>query len=364
MSNEDTLYIQSIEAFTLDEAVPSPTLDRTKTRLLVTADWHIRIKPDIPIDWQVNRYRGWFNCLLITCTQQDASLVLAGDILDRNRPSLQELDLVMEFLSKASKHLKQTYLISGNHENLGQGSSTYDYLQTFLSKLDNVQYNSSNEIFVPLENNVDLYMVGHPALATHYPNEARDSKTSILVSHFRPTVNQFIQEEINVADLIAPYDLVIAGDIHMPLELFDGKLIYTNHPLNSCFEANPDCGYVIVEANGAGFKVERQGFIGRNLIQIKTTAADYEEPEVIEGNEDYYRIEVTGSPEELRKITTDKWYIKLLKVPDVVSEYVAEDGVTEIKNVSLEQSLQDYMKSMNMDEETIGKMMEVYKEVE
>lgn len=363
MSNPKIIHIESITATTLDEAVPSPTLDKTKTRLLITADWHIRIKPDIPVDWQVNRYRGLFNCILTGCIQQDADLVLAGDILDRNRPSLQEMDLLMEFLSLANKYVKQTYLISGNHENLGQGASTYDYLGMFLTKLDNVQYNSSNDIFVPLKNNVDLYIVGHTALATHYPNEIRAAKTNILVSHFRPTVNEFIQEEINVADLIAPYDLVVAGDIHMPIELFDGKLVYTNHPVNSCFEANPDCGYIVLEANGAGYHIERVSLLCRNLIQIKTTAAAYEEPEVMEGHEDFYRIEVTGSPEDLRKITTGKWYIKLLKVPEVISEYVAEYGVTEIKNVSLEQSLQDYMKSMQMDEETIGKMMEVYKEV-
>lgn len=360
MTNFDHI---TVEAFTLDEAQPQANLAKDKTRLLVTADWHIRIRPDIPEDWQIKRYRGLFNLIMCNCIFYDAVLVLAGDLLDRNRPSLQELNLLMEFLTEVDRRKITTYLISGNHENLGQGASTYDYLQAFLSKLDYVQYNSSNEIFVPLANNVDLYMIGHPALATGY-NEAREGKTSILVSHFRPTVNQFIQEEICVADLIEPYDLVVAGDIHMPLDLFDGKLQYTNHPINSCYESTPNCGILLVEANGAGYRTERIGTLTRSLISIKTTAAEYEEPEVIEGNEDYYRIEVTGSPEELRKITTDKWYIKLLKVPEVVSEYVAEESVTEIKNVSLEQSLKDYMQSMNMDEETIGKMMTVFNEVE
>ena len=363
MSSTQVVHIESISATTLEEARPNTNLSPDKTRMIITADWHIRIRPDIPIDWQVNRYRGLFNSILCTCIQQEAYLVLAGDILDRNRPSLQELDLLMEFLSLANKHIKQTYLISGNHENLGQGASTYDYLQAFLGKLENVQYNSSNEIFVPLENDVDLYMVGHPAIAYSY-NEVRKDKTNILVSHFRPTVNQFIQEEINVADFIKPYDLVVAGDIHMPLSLNDGKLLYTNHPVNSCYEATPDCGFILLEANGSGFNVERIGCHTRSLISIKTTAADYEEPEVLEGNEDYYRIEVTGSPEELRKITTDKWYIKLLKVPEVISEYAAEAEVSEIKCLSMEESLKAYMQSLQMDEELIGKMMTVFNEVE
>lgn len=360
MSKFDSI---TVEAFTLDEAHPSPDITKDKTRLLVTADWHIRIRPDIPEDWQIKRYRGLFNIVMFNCIIYDAVLVLAGDLLDRNRPSLPELNLLMEFLTEVDRRKITTYLISGNHENLGQGASTYDYLQAFLSKLEYVQYNSSNEIFVPLQNNVDVYMIGHPALATGY-NEAREGKTSILVSHFRPTVNQFIQEEICVADLIKPYDLVVAGDIHMPLDLFDGKLQYTNHPINSCYESTPNCGILLVEANGAGYRTERIGTLTRSLISIKTTAAEYEEPEVIEGNEDYYRIEVTGSPEELRKITTDKWYIKLLKVPEVVSEYVADEGTAEIKNVSLEQSLKNYMQSMNMDEETISKMLTVFNEVE
>lgn len=376
--NENDIEIISIEALTIDEVKPLDDLDPTKTRLVVTADWHIRIRPDIPEDWQLLRYRGLFFTIICNCIMYDATLVLAGDILDRNRPSLQELNLLMEFLSEVNSRGITTYLISGNHENLGQGASTYDYLQTFLSKLENVHYNSSNEIFVPLENNVDLYMVGHPALATYEHSELRKGKANILVSHFRPTVNQFIQEEIDVVKFIAPYSMTVAGDIHMPLKLYDARLMYTNHPINSCYEADPDCSFLLLEADGTGIRAERKCTFSRNLISIKTTAADYVEPEVVEDNEDFYRIEVTGSPEELRKITTDKWYIKLLKVPEVISEYVADTTeVTKIVNfggklysvkvpvyASLEESLQSYMQSLNMDEETIGRMMTVFNEVE
>lgn len=362
--NENGIEIISVEAFTIDEVKPMDDLDPTKTRLVVTADWHIRIRPDIPEDWQLLRYRGLFFTIICNCLMYDATLVLAGDILDRNRPSLQELNLLMEFLSEVNSRGITTYLISGNHENLGQGTCTYDYLQSFLSKLEHVHYNSSNTMFVPLDNNVDLYMVGHPALTTYEHSELRKGKASILVSHFRPTVNQFIQEEIDVEKFIAPYTIAAVGDIHMPLNLYDGRLMFTNHPINSCYEAAPNCSFLLLEANEAGIKAERKRAYTRNLISIKTSAVDYVEPEVVEDNEDFYRIEVTGSPEELRKITTDKWYIKLLKVPEVVSEYVADEGTAEIKNVSLEQSLKDYMQSMNMDEETIGKMMTVFNEVE
>lgn len=362
----DMVTVEIVDVCAEDDVKPLPNLDPNKARIVVTADWHIRVRPDIPEDWQLKRYRSMFRMIAFTCIRQNAYLVLAGDILDRNRPSLLELDLLMEFLTMLEEKGIVTFLISGNHENLGQGASTYDYLQQFLSKLENVRYNSSNEIFSPLENDVDLYMVGHPALPTFEHSALRTNKTNIMVSHFRPTVNQFIQEEIDVAKFIEPYDLVVAGDIHMPLDLYNGKLLYTNHPLNSCYESSPDCGCLIVEANKAGIKTERISFnYSPNLIQIKTTAADYKEPEEIEGvQQSYYRIEVTGSPEELRKITTDKWYIKLLKVPEVISEYVAEAEVAEEAALGTEGSLQEYMRSMDMDDNMIARMIAVFREVD
>jgi len=334
----------------------------SKTNLIITGDWHIRIKPDIPEDWQIKRYHRLFDEVIGLCLKHKATLVLSGDILDRNRPTLQELQMVTRFLHLADAHQIPTYLISGNHESLGLGASTYDYLSAFIAKLEYVHYNSSQEIFVPLENDVDLYMVGHPALTTYQPGTLRPDKTNILVSHFRPTVNQFIQEELDVATFIEPFDRVYASDIHMPLDLFDSKLKYTNHPLNSCFEAKPDCGLLLVEANGAGLKEHRIPLNLPNLIQVTTTAADYEDTMI--GTQDYFRIEVKGSPEELRALTTSTANTKLLKVPEVISEYVAEAETEEIKNVGLEEALQDYLAEMKLDETTIAKMMALYREAD
>lgn len=334
----------------------------SKTKLIITGDWHIRIKPDIPEEWQVKRYHQLFDEVIGLCLKHKAILILSGDILDRNRPTLQELQMVTRFLHLADAHQIPTYLISGNHESLGLGASTYDYLSAFLAKLKNVHYNSSQQIFVPLANDVDLYMIGHPALADYQESDLRKEKTNILVSHFRPTVNQFIQEELDVAEFIAPFDYAYASDIHMPLDLFDGKLKYTNHPLNSSFEAKPDCGLLLVEANGAGLKDTRIPLSLPNLIQINTTAADYED--TLEGTTDYYRIEVKGSPEELRAITSTSANTKLLKIPEVVSEYVAEAETEEIRTAGLEESLQEYLTDMKLDETTIAKMMAIYREAE
>ena len=329
--------------------------------LVITADWHIRIKPDIDEQWQLNRYKLLINEVIKVCHEHDGILVLAGDILDRNRPSLSELKLVMHLLHKANAMGIQTYLISGNHESLGLGASTYDFLSPFMAKLENVSYNTSQEIFVPLEDDVDLYLVGHPALADYELGDLRPNKTNILVSHFRPTVNQFIQEEIDVEKFIAPFDVCFAGDIHLPLTLHDAKLIYVNHPVNSCFEKLPDCSLVLAKASGAGMAYKRIPLALPNLVQINTTPEAYSEPE---DDFNFYRVEITGSPEELRSIKSSKPTVKLLKVPEVLDAFaeVAEDS--EIQDVALEDALVGYMKELNMDEENISQMMAVYRETD
>lgn len=326
------------------------------TTFIITGDWHIRIKPDIPESWQESRYRKLFRTIIKHCKEKQAKLILSGDIFDKNKPALLELQLFVELVTRLEENRIETYLIAGNHEVIGQGRTTFDYLQPLFGRLDYVTYCFSDLL---VEGSHWIYLEGHPSITD--PNYEKPvlnpSKTNILVSHFRPTVNKFIQEEVDVAALIAGFDYVFASDIHMPYE--DGNLIYTNHPLNSSFEAVPNCGFIELTL-GESVEWKRVPLALPNLIQISTTAEEYTETL---DDYHYYRIEVSGSPEELRQIITEQSNVKLQKVPDVVEAYVEQEVQEEKVELALEDGLMEYLQGMQLDEQTISKMMKIFLEV-
>lgn len=333
--------------------------------IIQVGDIHLRVRPEIPEEWQLQRYRLLFAEIIDLCKKHDAVLFLSGDILDRNRPSLVELQLLIECLICVVDAGIDIWLISGNHEAIGQGMCTYDYLTDVFDNINlrgrgRISYsNLSTAVFA--EERVQFYFLGHPALQSGITFEEGKKVHSahILITHARPTVNQFIREEVDIEKLIEPFDICFASDIHEPLELHDGKLVYTNSPLNSTFEAKPDCGCLLIRANDGKVSWERIPLNLPNLVQITTTADDYREPPK---DQHYYRVEVKGASSDLREITTDSPNVKLLKVPEIAETYVESEDAEEIRDTGLEEALIEYMQWLQFAEPKIQDMMEIYRE--
>lgn len=337
-------------------------------KAIITGDWHIRVKPGIPEKWQMDRYRDLINRVIDLCHANEACLFLTGDIADKNRPSLLEMQLLIELFTRVADEGIDCWLISGNHEAIGQGESTFDYLTPLFQTINQqdggqIHYSTDNlmlQLFA--YDKLWVTFAGHPALSRaldyHSPHFG-DGFTNILVSHFRPTINQFIQEEVEVERLIAPYHYTFASDIHLPLTLYDGRLIYTNHPLNSSFEMEPDCGCLLLECTVDKLCWQRLPLHLPNLVQLTSTARDFQEPG---GSYDYYRVEILGTPEELRRIGCTSENVKLLKVPEVLDSYADQEEAGEIRDTTLEEGLLNYMGEMGMTDRKIEEMMGVYRE--
>jgi DNA repair exonuclease SbcCD nuclease subunit len=331
-------------------------------------DIHIRVKPELPEDWQMNRYRMLFEETVRLCKEHDAKLFLSGDIADRNRPSLAETKLLIEFFALLSNAWIDTWLISGNHEAIGQGASTFDYFITFFESLNanrrgHINYSTGNLMFHRFpEQDLQFVFLGHPALqrVAEQGFERSDSTTCVLISHFRATINQFIREEIDVANLIAPFDICFVSDVHDPLELHEGKLVYTNNPLNHNFEREPKCGCLLISCELGDIKWRRIPLHLPNLIQISTIPDLYTEPPE-DGN--FYRVEVKGSTADLRYLTTEQQNVKLLKLPEVAETFVEQEAEVETAaGLVLTDALVRYMEDLGYSNAKVQEMMEVYLE--
>ena len=328
-------------------------------KFIVSGDQHLKVSKELPLEWQLNRYRALFMSYIDLCKEHDAELILAGDLFHNVRPNLHEVQLFLELLHLLEDEAICTSIISGNHENMGTAGTTLDYFNSVFEASSYVQYYS--EIGYRDEDDVSLTFVGHNRLQQwlERTEDVRMDGTKVIFSHFRPTVNYFIQEEIDVQSFLVGCDYCFAGDIHMPCDLFGGKLVYTNSPLNNHFEPAPDCGCLLVCLDQGNVSHRRIPLTLPNLVQVTVTADAFADSV---DTFNYYRIEVTGTPEELRQIRTESGNTKLLKIPDVVDTYVESEVVEEVKNQSLQGALVAYMQELDFTEELITKMMGVMNE--
>ena len=316
---------------------------------IVSGDQHLYVPKNLPQDWCMNRFRLLWDFYIDKCNEHKAGLILAGDLFHTTKPNLLETQLLIELLIKLKDNNIETYIISGNHENIGNGVSCLDHFADLFSEMG-VRYYQADKL-------KNITFLGHTHLQVGFNDPV---KNDILITHVRPTVNQFIQEEVDVAKLIEPYKLVIAGDIHQELELFDGKLVYTNAPLNNHYEEKPNTGVVLLDPETLKWSRISTNHLPQ-LVQVTCKADDYDSLVLKQGN--HYRVEVTGSPQELRKISTECENVKLLKVPEVIDTYVEVEDAVEIRDLAMEESLIEYMKELKFEEEQIVKMITVLKEV-
>lgn len=225
-------------------------------RLLACGDLHIRIHKDWPLDWQFQRYTKFFNALVERARQDCDAVILAGDLLDNRNLNRFDLYLLFQLLTALDEAEITTVIVSGNHETLseqGNSDSVLSWVLPLTSLKHMVYAKEPSQIWV---GDCALDLVNHHNLRAF---GGFDTPGDILVTHVRCSVNEHIQEETDIAKLCEPYQLTIAGDIHMPLTLEEHNLYYTNTPMDKQFhQGEGENGWIIVESDGGRFNLTRE----------------------------------------------------------------------------------------------------------
>ena len=327
---------------------------------IVSGDLHISVKKDLPLEWQLNRYRLLFRTYRDLCHLHNAELVLTGDLAHNAKPNLHESSLLLELFLFMEESKVVTHIIAGNHENMGAAGTTLDYFKPAIDNCSFVNYYAHIHIIRP-DPQTAVAFVGHNKLNEWGADSwlaYKQPYTKVIFSHFRPTVNQFIKEEINVSKFLDTADIVFASDIHMPLDYSD-KLIYTNAPVNTHFECRPNCGCLLVSVVSGKVSRSRLPIALPNLVAIETTVGNYEETL---DDYNFYRIAVTGTPEELRTIKNSSPSTQLLKIPEVLEVYAEVEDAKEIREIPLEDALVEYMQELEYEEAHIQKLITIFRE--
>jgi DNA repair exonuclease SbcCD nuclease subunit len=300
--------------------------------------------PGVPKEWQISRYNLFIDDIIRECVTQNAVLVLAGDLLDSASPLKEELQLFMYFLHELNKASIDTLLVSGNHCSIKRGSSILDYLE--VSQFENVYYRKNYH-----HSNIEFHLCNHDEIHNYTPVITKPR--NILISHARCAIPPHITEEIDMEAFTAPYDLCILGDIHMAHSF--GNTYYTNNPVNKIFEESVNTGYLVVDI-GKDIKVTR---VKTEYPALRAVSCTVEELPALRFNKtDFYKVEVTGTPEELRALKEPAPYIKLCKIPLLPDVLPSEELYEEPEVENLADDLVGYMKHLKYTDAQISELLE------
>lgn len=207
------------------------------------------------------------------------AVIIAGDVYDKQVPSIEAVELLDSFISDISKRKTTTFIISGNHdsaERLAFGSSLMAMGKIYISPVYNGKiskytlkddFGSANFYLLPFvkpshvkrffpDEKIESYT---DAIRVVVDNLKLDtSEINILIAHqFVTGASRSESEEISVggldnvdASVFEGFDYVALGHIHRPQKIGTERIRYCGTPLKYSFsEVNDTKSVSIIEIN-------------------------------------------------------------------------------------------------------------------
>ena len=217
--------------------------------------------------------------LKIIDKEKPDAVIIAGDVYDKQVPSIEAVELLDSFISDISKRKTTTFIISGNHdsaERLAFGSSLMAMGKIYISPVYNGKiskytlkndFGSANFYLLPFvkPNHVKRFFPDEKiesytdAIKVVVDNLKLDtSEINILIAHqFVTGASRTESEEISVggldnvdASVFEDFDYVALGHIHRPQKIGTERIRYCGTPLKYSFsEVNDTKSVSIIEIN-------------------------------------------------------------------------------------------------------------------
>ena len=217
--------------------------------------------------------------LEIIDNEKPDAVIIAGDVYDKQVPSIEAVELLDSFISDISKRKTTTFIISGNHdsaERLAFGSSLMAMGKIYISPVYNGKiskytlkndFGSANFYLLPFvkpshvkrffpDKKIESYT---DAIKVVVDNLKLDtSEINILIAHqFVTGASRTESEEISVggldnvdASVFEDFDYVALGHIHRPQKIGTERIRYCGTPLKYSFsEVNDTKSVSIIEIN-------------------------------------------------------------------------------------------------------------------
>lgn len=308
--------------------------------ILFSADYHLKLNTkNIPDSWAINRYRLMFQELYNLEAQVDMHII-GGDIFDK-LPSMQELELYFEFISKCSI---KTIIYAGNHEALKKNT-------TFLSHLKEVtnRINPLVEIideFYTLDN---IDFIPYNKLKEYHPADI-DFHGDILCTHVRGEIPPHVKPEVPL-ELFDRWKVVLAGDLHSYANC-QRNILYPGSPITTSFHRNlVDTGVIIIDTTTLSHR-----FIRLEVPQLIRKTIKVGEPML--ATEYHHTVyEVEGDMSDLH----------LVEESDLIDKKISkrnnDTALILDRDMTIEQELSEYLEYiLQIPVDSIEKVLKEFKD--
>lgn len=308
-------------------------------RILFTADWHIKLgQKNVPIEWATNRYKKFFQQILELEKEVDIHII-GGDIFDRV-PSLEELNLYFEFISKISI---PTYIYDGNHEATKKG-------KTFFTSLKDVSYSVNNNVTVIDE----IFSTKNFSIVPYCKLHSKDWEFTLdkkipLFTHVRGEIPPHVKPEIDL-NRLNEFSIIFAGDLHSHSNC-QRNIVYPGSPMSTSFHRSKvETGGIIIE-NDLDWSWVR--FKLPQLIKVTVNS----QTAMIPTEYDHTIYELEGNLSDLSNIKQNELLDKkIVKKSTDTSLYLT-------KNMTIEEELIEYLSYiLQLPENKINDIISTYKE--
>lgn len=258
--------------------------------------------------------------LIIKAVKESAAsnVVLAGDIFDKAKPSLQDISLFYDMVHSFPEDVTVD-ILAGNHDH-----SVFEYLPQTTFTYHSEITKRDNVTFVPWTKLNEL-------AAKHYDS------SGVCYSHARCTVPPYIVEEVEISKFSQGFKLTVLGDIHQPYEPYK-NVVYTSSPVPIHFKLyqKNSTGYLVVDEEACTYT---RHFIN-DIAKVKIMATALKLGDTINalkkrpaGN--LYKVVVEDYPEKLLGI--QKWATTSIRIEPKV--LLRQDDVADKVKAVLDQSL-------------------------
>lgn len=277
-------------------------------KIALLGDVHLK-QSNLYKEFEANRFK--LLCNTISAKEYDV-VIFIGDLLDKARPSLEEILLLSEGLSSIQA---RKIVLDGNHEAVSKSTSTYDYIN-----VPNLEYMSFDKLTLE---GVSIFLMGYKRLKDYL----LVPKSDILLSHFRSNFG-FIKEEVDTEAISKKASTVILGDIHKrhnPLP----NVTYTGSPYGVHFsKEQTQHGYIELLLDKGKYTFRH---IDLELPTLIIKEIDAKDINTINPMDNLIRVKVRGSSEELEALPSIKnvQYITSLVLREQETQVIHKTDILE-----------------------------------
>lgn len=299
-------------------------------KLLIVADIHIKLgQRKVPKDWakaRVMQLAEEINKL------QPEGVVIAGDLLDVAKPSVEEVALMLDFLKEITV---PKVLIPGNHEMVTKKRDCYEPLDAILTEYCNTGVIREFGSFDAIPN---IDFIPYNVIKDDFPKTGN----KYAITHVRGEIPPHVEPEVDLSKF-AQYEKVFAGDLHS-FQNSQLNLLYPGSPYTTSFHRNPSnkgtTGVFLFDS-----ETGEHEWIQLDLPEmLRYTVSSPEE--MLPDDRHCVIYELEGELEDLSKV----------KDSDLLDKKIANDVVTDAQldfsETELEEEVEIYLRDVKQMEET------------